>query len=263
MAVSVKVIFDEVERSMKRFARAMGVSLKAVYQDQMRLASNQLVRLYPPRTKKKGTLRIRRETGSLFVRLGPKNFVMAKEYQSIGGQPIGHVFETARGATFGVENPFWNLSGNRSRMKAYHKKHRGSNGRSSVAGSWDKRIGRWKFIDRMVVSERAYDNYLKQEVFPKVGLLKKGWIAASAPFTTKAPAWVKKAKGAPGGGKGEYSDQMDLFANGFLQLKNLAPHAAGRDGLVRIVLRTRLRDMKRFAAKRLDKMIARFNAGQV
>lgn len=262
MAVSVEVISADLERGMKRFARTMGVSLKAVYTDQMRLASNQLVKIYPPRTKKQGRHRIKRDLGSLFVRLGPDNFQLAKEYAALGEQPIGRRFKTTRGAVFGVENNFWNLSGNRSQMKAYHQRNRLRNGRASMAGSWDKNIGRWKFIDRMVVSQRAYEGYLRDEVFPKIGLLKKGWIAPNAPFKTKAPAWVKKAKGAPGNSSGDYSDQMDLFANGFLQLKNVAPQAAGRDGLVRIVLRTRSRDLKRFAAKRLDKMIARFNAGQ-
>ena len=262
MTVSIEATTVDVELAMERFARKMGVSLKDVYVDQMRLANNQLIKLFHPKTAKQGKNRIKRELGSLFIKLGPKDFDMTEQWMEVGGDVPPQLFRTSRGAVFGVENRLMNLRGDFNAMERYHKRNRLKNGRTTAAGSWDKRIGRWKFVDRMVVSRRVYDKYLQKRVFPKVGLLKSGWIARNAPYEIKAPRWVRKA-GERFLKHGRYSDQMDLFASGFLKLINLAPHAADREGLVKIAMRTRVRDLQRHASKRIDKLTARWNKGNI
>jgi|TARA_Y100000310_G_scaffold176214_1_gene176354 hypothetical protein len=259
MVASVEVLSADVERNLKVFARKVGITLKDAYKEQMRLAANQLVRDTPPRSMKQGRNRIKQEVGHLFVRLGPKNFILAEQWEAMGNQPAGKYFKTARGKVFGVEQPHWNLSGNQSRMKAHHKRNRGKGGRSSMAGSWDRTIGRWRFINRQVVSTRAYENYLKRVVYPKIGTLKKGWIAPDAPFITKAAGWVKKAKTGKQS-RGDYSDQMDMFANGFLKLKNVVPYFGSRDFIIKKVMRTRINHMKRMVGKHLERTIVKFNA---
>lgn len=264
MAVSVEARIQantkEVNDALKRFAREMGVSLKEVYMDQLRLASNQLVKLYHPKKSTQGKGRIKKELSNLFVVIGPKNLNMVKSWESSGEQPAGTMFKTSRGAVFGVEQPYWNIRGDMQQMKRHHKRHRSkATGRSSQAGSWTRNIGRWKFIDRQVVPQRAFNRYLKT-VTQKVGALKGAWVPNNAPFVSKAPAWVMKGRGKAGGIVGKLSDQMNLWAKGVLSLTNPFPHADKHKELIAIAINTRRRDLERHAKKRLDPLTKRFNS---
>jgi len=258
--LAINVETEKLQRGLERFARETGQTLKAVYEDQIRLASNSLAKHYHPKTAKMGKLAILKDLQNVFIEEKPL-FVM-EAWAGIGGEEPARIFRTSRGAILGIEKTELNPSGDMDFMEWRHKKSRmASNGRVSTAGAKSRNIGRWKYMNRQMVPAGRVAKYAKKRVFPKVGLLKAGWLMPSeSGIKNKVPNWITRA-GAFRSRLATYGDHMDLFANGFLYLTNNVPYAGKHVGLLRIEIQRRQRDLLLYAGKRLDAKIAKFNAG--
>lgn len=249
---------DRLLAGMKTFAAETGQTLKAVFVDQMRLASNSLAKNFPAKSQGIQRKAVLGDLGNIFIEIDDPLFL--ENWAGIGERAPARVFKTKSGAVFGVEQAQYNPSGDMSAMDAQHRKYRTKGGRVTKAGSFTRDIGRWKFVNRMVVGKGAVERYARKYLYPRAGAMKSGWLLPSvAPVRSKAPSWVLKARHAVGE-QSEYTDQMDLFASGFLKLNNMITYAARQMGLVRIELQKRQRDLKSYAGKRLQQRIAKFNA---
>jgi hypothetical protein len=258
----INIESEKLVRGMKTFARETGQTLKDVYSDQMRLASNSLAKNFPPKSSakfKRGI--VEKELPNIFTE-APSDFIL-DSWVTVGTPPE-RIFKTKTGAIIGVDKSHYNPDGNIAMMEQHHQANRNaSNGRVTRAGSFTRDIGRWKFINRQIVPKGAIARYARARVFPKLGTMKAGWILpSSSGLTTKADSWVKRAYGNARGAS-EYTDQMNLFAVGFLRLVNMIPYAARQSGLVRIELQKRQRDLLRKSGRAMGKEIAKFNRGKV
>lgn len=100
------------------------------------------------------------------------------------------------GFAYGTEKTMFRPDATGSEIRAFHKKNF-VNGKMSSAGSRDKTIGRWKFLDKMFVSEAALTDYLKKTI-EKVGISKAGWANCAlqlrkinkGKLTAGIPTWV-------------------------------------------------------------------------
>lgn len=253
----VEVQSYEVLKAIRLFAKQTGIELKDVYVDQMRLMNNHLIRLYPPKTYAQGRRAIKTDLENLFIR--PDDFGVVSQWAGIGEGAPPVVFRTSKGAILGVEQRNINLSGDPAKLRAHHQKHRMKNGRVTKAGAFTRNIGRWKYIDRMVVADYAYQRYLKT-VQKKVGMLKKGWIPkkGTVRYPVKAANYIRNSSG---GEQAEMLDRMNPNASGYLKLENNIDYAYKHPGLVKIALGFRSRDLKKWAKLRVDEMTKRFNSG--
>lgn len=249
---------DRLLAGMKTFAAETGQTLKAVFVDQMRLASNSLAKNFPAKSQGMQRKAIAGDIGNIFIEIDDPLFL--ENWAGIGEKAPARVFKTKSGAVLGVEQASYNAQGDMTAMDAHHKRYRTKAGRVTKAGSFTRDIGRWKYINRQVVAKGAVARYARKYLFPRVGAMKSGWLLPSgAPVQSKAPAWVLKARHAVGE-QSEYTDQMDLFATGFLKLNNRITYAARQMGIVRIELQKRQRDLKTYAGKRLQQRIDKFNS---
>jgi hypothetical protein len=256
--VRISVETGNLVRGMERFAKDTGRSLKEVYQDQMVLASNSLVRNFPPKSMAIGRKAIlEADLPNIFTE-APSEFLL-NSWVAIG-QPPETIFKTRTGAIIGVDRAHYNPDGNQTMMAAHHQANRNkSNGRVTRAGAFTRDIGRWKFINRQVVPPGAIKRYAASVVFPKLGTMKAGWVLPEkSGLKTKMPAWVAKTRGRVPNAS-DYTDQMNMFAIGFLRLENLVPYAARQSGLVRIELQKRQRDLLRKSGRQLELEVAKFN----
>jgi len=258
--MDVQVETNKLYKSMERFARETGQELKDVFEDQMRLASNDLVRWMPPKSKTQGVNAVEVGLGNVFTEYD--SFVL-ESWESVGPVPAT-VIRTKRGAIIAVDAAHYNIEENQGRMIQQHQKNRlKSNGRVTKAGSYGREIGRWKSINRQLVPTGAIKRYRKKHVDHKIGMLKAGWILPEKTgLKTRAPAWVQRA-GSSFRNLSEYSDQMDMFASGFLKLTNKVRHVARHGRLISLAVRKRNAALNRFAGRTLDRMIDKFNAGRV
>lgn len=79
-----------------------------------------------------------------------------------------------------------------------HHDHYFKNGRMTAAGAYTRNIGRWKYIDQMVVSSTAYKRFSK-ELNKRVGWMAAGWNQAAALLGYRPAAWIWRHS-APGAG---------------------------------------------------------------
>ena len=105
------------------------------------------------------------------------------------------------GYAYGTEKSYFRPDASMTDMRSFHKKFF-VNGKMSSAGSRDKTIGRWKFLDKMFVSEATMNAY-KETVLKKVGIAKAGWASCAlklkkvnkGSLTAGFPKWVTRHTG--------------------------------------------------------------------
>lgn len=127
-------------------------------------------------------------TGGIFA---PMDRGLIEQAEAVHGGAIQRLFTRADGTVFGVENDFFLPHATQSDLRAHHKKYF-KNGRFTRAGGATRDIGRWKFIDRLVIPEDTFRAYLKEQQ-AKVGYLLSGWRVAAQKLGLPIPAWVANA----------------------------------------------------------------------
>jgi hypothetical protein len=139
------------------------------------------------------------------------------------------LFAKKDGTVYGTDKAHFRQFATASSMRAIHKKAF-VNGRASSAGTGDRRIGRWVFIDKYFVPGGVLNSYL-ESVKAKVGIAKSGWAACAKQIksTTKGsatrgiPRWVTRHLGDYG--LGLVQDNADNADNPSITLTNTAKHA--------------------------------------
>lgn len=100
------------------------------------------------------------------------------------------LFVTKDGTVFGSERALFRPDASIEAMFDHHKRY-WKNGRMTQAGGRTRDIGRWKFVDKMVVSKSAFQKY-KDYVYDKIGILVGGWHAAAKKLKVRVPPIVEK-----------------------------------------------------------------------
>lgn len=118
-----------------------------------------------------GTLQ---KSRGIFLKLGQK---WINEAQQNGGTV--KLWANKKGEVYGVEKTDFQPNASVQQMRAVHKRFygKGKQIRVSTAGARDRHIGRWRFMDRMAVSDEAASRYL-DFMAKRVGSLKAGWNKA-------------------------------------------------------------------------------------
>lgn len=111
----------------------------------------------------------------------------------VHGGGIQRLWTTRTGEPFGVETDLFRPNASLSDMRAHHKRY-WKRGKMTEAGARTRDIGRWKFIDRMVVTHETLDAYI-HEVQSKVGYLASGWRVAAQKLGVTLPKWIRDADG--------------------------------------------------------------------
>ena len=100
------------------------------------------------------------------------------------------LFVTKDGRVFGCERALFRPDASIETMFTHHQRY-WKNGRMTQAGGRTRDIGRWKFVDKMVVSVTAFEAY-KKYVYEKIGILIGGWHEAAKKLKVRTPPIVKK-----------------------------------------------------------------------
>lgn len=134
-------------------------------------------------------------TAGVFVVMDDK-LLAANAEQAKNGKTV-RLFATKDGKVYGCDRHFFKPRASIAEMFAHHQSMRGKNGKVRTAGGATRDIGRWKFIDQMVVGRRAYLRYEKW-IHKRVGLLAAGFLPAARRLGVKLPKWISRHTDAPG-----------------------------------------------------------------
>jgi hypothetical protein len=112
--------------------------------------------------------------------------------------PNVRLFISKDGHAYGTDKTFFRPNASQDEMRAFHK-GKFVNGKMSSAGSRTRDVGRWKFIEKMIVGKDALKTYVDKQIL-KVGWVKSAWAACanelpsviSGQATRGIPAWVTR-----------------------------------------------------------------------
>lgn len=97
--------------------------------------------------------------------------------QKCQGKEAIRIFANRSGGVFGIDRERFKPSAGMADLEATHKEHRTKRGRVTTAGSKDRVVGRWKWLNILVTKEAIVKKFekLKQKM---VGQAKGGWAAS-------------------------------------------------------------------------------------
>jgi hypothetical protein len=112
--------------------------------------------------------------------------------------PNVRLFISKDGHAYGTDKTFFRPDASHQEMRTFHK-GKFVNGKMSSAGSRTRDVGRWKFVEKMVVGKDTLKAYVDKQIL-KVGWVKSAWAACanelpsviSGRATREIPAWVTR-----------------------------------------------------------------------
>ena len=139
------------------------------------------------------------------------------------------LFANKKGEVYGTDKAHFLTSATPASMRGIHK-GAFNNGRVSSAGSSDRKIGRWVFINKYFVPKTSLSKFVAAQQ-AKVGLAKSGWAACAKQLkgavkgspTRGIPRWVTRHLGDFG--FGYIQDNADKADNPSITLTNTCRYA--------------------------------------
>jgi hypothetical protein len=127
-------------------------------------------------------------------------------------------------------------------------------------GSGWKQVGRWKFVDKMLVQPSSFYPYLRK-VFQHAGRAKAGWLAMVRGFNGKVNAtWITR-HASKNEGVASYSAGND---RAMMTAENRVPYISNLTrGIVAYTARIRLRHMDKLMRLKAEQITKLFNSKAV
>lgn len=136
-----------------------------------------------------GEAAIRRDLKRIFTALDDNIVSKALSMDNVVSDNV-RLWVAKNGDVYGVERRLWRPHASIEAMYDHHRRYF-KNGRMTQAGTFTRDIGRWKFIDKMVVPKSRFLEYQKY-VFEKIGILAGGWAAAATALKVRVPKIAKR-----------------------------------------------------------------------
>lgn len=257
------VIFNvdasEFIAAMHRIKTKVGFELHSIMRDVMALWAKDLINRTPPfgltaAGRKVGERAVYDDLMRITYAIGDDDIDHYSDwFAKSGGTVVGHAFKDKKGVVYGTDIYTWDEDG--SKIGAIHQKARSPvTGRVSQAGSFTRNIGRWKFVNRVVMPGSVRNQYVREKQ-SHVGKTKAGWLAAWSHFNAQASRFVKASVNTinrmdwvlrHGMMNGSFTDQFNYSTlTGKVSATNAIPWVKNTAiaRLMASVARTRLRDL--------------------
>lgn len=258
----------KVGNAMQALAGKLGIPIKWLAVDQLRLLLADVIKFLPPSTRKAGEATLGYDISRVVQPMTPEEVSNVREFGPNNHTlPGGRIFTSKSGAVYLVERDMYEPHASEARIAAHHRSFRLANGRVSSAGSRTRNIGRWKAVDTLHVSKSAYDAY-RRKAAQSVGKLKAGFLpgyeAARALVGGRdaVAAWVRKVAVRMGAVN---LASMNERGDGQVSATNSVPYAANKAaGFLPTLMLKRGLDIDRAwrSDKRAQQILDQFNAGK-
>jgi hypothetical protein len=255
--------------ALDSLAAKLGIPIKWLAVDQLRLLLADVIKFLPPKTRKAGESAAGYDISRVVQPMTPAEVSNVREFgKNNHTLPGGRIFTAKSGAVWLVEKAFYEPQADDARIAAHHRSFRDAEGRVSRAGTRDRTIGRWKAIDTLHVGKAAYDRY-RNSVKKHVGQLKAGFIPgydAARAYTggrDAVAAWVRKVAARIGSVN---LSSMDDRGNGEVSATNRVPYGGRkvRSFLPSLMAKRGLDIDRAFRSeKRAQQILDQFNAGKL
>jgi len=260
----------DLDSRLAHHLRDMGVSMRFMGLDGMRVILNTIMKGTPPKTLSQGRKRVAKDIGKVIVAMDERfqaQWALAIEHGVVSSDVPAQVFKTKRGAVYGVDKNLYRPNASISEMDRHHQKYRRKDGRvteargGSESGRNTLNIGRWKFVNKMHVKKSAFRKYVRS-VQKRVGKGKSGWAPALLYFgkQTGGRAVVPKYVRRHGMQNGRFRDTITKDGNGFASATNLVHYATAISRRLIPYARSRTEAyLHKATKKQAEKIAERFN----
>lgn len=216
---------DAIVAYMAFFGKTRAEALRT----QARLLGLRLIQLTPPRTKGQGKRRVKADVGRLFFGQSPGRMADSMDRAARAGgmdkqmNATVALWATKDGTVYGVERHLYRPDATLATMAEHHEKHRDSRGRVTRAGTMRPDVGRWKFVDKMVVPRDLLAEYIRTKQ-GMVGQARGGWASVVQHFGGAVADWVGQHSSA-----GSVTDRLDDPVAAYLAMDNRSRWASGNE----------------------------------
>lgn len=257
----------KVAGALEGLAGKLGIPIKWLAIDQMRLLLADVIRHLPPKTKKQGESAVGWDISRVIQPMTQMEMANVREFGKDSPiLPGGIIFTSKSGAVYLKAQKLYEPYASDARMDEHHRRQRGKNGRVSTAGLYTHNIGRWKVVDTLHVHASVYAEYVRL-VKSRVGKLKAAFVPAFDAARAvvgggdSVPPWVRRQ--ATKNGAWNFSSMSDR-GDGQITATNRQPYAAAKAAsfLPKLLLK-RGKDVDRAfrAEKRAQQILDQFNRG--
>lgn len=209
MSEELEVDLSEFEIQFRRFMEHSRRGVEAEFKTQCKGLIKRVIDITPPASqagtgisaKRMGQSAIRRDLigyggfsrhqkrAGIFTVLSDSLIDAAIDSGAYEGGENVRLWIRKDGSVYGTQRHFFRPDASMSEMRAHHKQYF-VNGEMSAAGAYTRDIGRWKWIDQMVVRESTFNRYLKS-VERRVGLYAAGWRPSAQALGVTTPQYMK------------------------------------------------------------------------
>ena len=272
--LTLQIMDDRLMKALAKLDPALGVTVRDIANDQMRLWLLSLVKLTPPSKalfgggmpsglKGKGDIAIgkRAVSGDLMDLF---HGVMASTKSKDIGDGMVKI-TTSDDAVWTTRVVNWSRDASESELERYHKSKRNRRNHVVRLGVRKSRnVTGLTDVNRKHVKRVVLNRYIKN-VQKRVGTLKAGWIPAlthyanlaKKPFTP--PAWARKLQL-----RGTHGGRISDRGTGMIESTNTIPYMSEkmRDSAIAATQRIRELDMQKHLTTRVNQVAKRFSENQ-
>jgi hypothetical protein len=235
MAASVTLEKTGLEKMFEFYGTVKQKTLPEVLRIHARLVCVELSRRTQPFGDKSGEEKVGASAIARDLLGGKKRYgifapitdFMAQNAEENGSGTI-RLFAKKNGEVYGTDQAHFLTNATPATMRGIHK-GAFKNGQVSSAGTSDRKIGRWIFINKYFVPKSSLSEYVAAQQ-AKVGIAKSGWAACAKQLKTGKgsatrgiPRWVTRHLGDYG--LGIVQDMADDTANPRIVLTNTCKYA--------------------------------------
>lgn len=215
MSDGITIDSEAFARDVGRFALLTGRSFAEELQNQARGVLKEVLSVTPPfnqnnksisSAKGAGLSAIRRDLAGGGHKRGSRRagvFVVLPDHMIESALDTGlyqtenvRLFVRKDGTVYGTEKQYFKPNASMQELRDHHRRYF-RNGKMTTAGSYERNIGRWKFLDQMVIRRSTFERYLKT-LEPRVGFLGGGFRSAAAGLKVAIPLFMRRHS-SPGG----------------------------------------------------------------
>jgi hypothetical protein len=169
-------------------------------------------------------------------------------------RPVGKtvtLFVTKGGEVYGADMQYYRPRATQDELKKLHYRLRSTKtGRTTLAGNWDRKIGRWRGIEIMIAKRATIMRYVAS-VQKRVGRAKAAWAQSFKDLGGKPAAWYGKHIPSP---KAISKPRLE-GANPQVTMGSSAP--AVRD--IEHHIRGAIRERQRAIARKIRLIVSQYN----
>ncbi|MDB6017674.1 MAG: hypothetical protein JWR19_2163 [Pedosphaera sp.] len=246
MEINLTSNAKEYRAALVDFIGAFHVSVRQALKYQGRLMGEKLITLTPPRTQKQGERRVSADIKRII--LGVEDLPPLDQAHLVEkGENVVRVFVSKDGTVYGTDRNLYRPEATMDEISKYHQSQRTKNGRVTSAGTRTRDVGRWKFIEKLVITRDKLDEYIGM-VKDRVGRGKGGWATGVIKEGGKVSSWIgRHARTA-----GTYLDATN-DAEPYVLFINKSEWASGGDHerIIENAVQSRTRDIHSYIRRKI------------